>query len=108
MTILYEDQYLTCDEDAITIHWYYFPFGSKRIPYSKIRNIRREEMNFWTGSKGRIWGMGLTPEWFHCDIKRPGKDRCITIDDGEWVKSVITPDDCDRVFQILLAQTSLS
>jgi hypothetical protein len=104
MTILYEDQYLVCDDDAITLHWYYFPIGSKRIPYSKIRSVKEQEINFWTGA-GRIWGMGLTPEWFPFDPKRPGKTKCIIIDEGEWVKSVITPEEHERVLQILQERT---
>ncbi|MDY6785929.1 MAG: hypothetical protein SW833_25840 [Cyanobacteriota bacterium] len=103
MTILYEDQYLVCDDDAMTLHWYYFPIGSKRIPYSKIRSIQEEEMNLLTG-KLRIWGMGLTPEWFHLDPQRPEKNKCIIIDDGEWARSVITPEEHDRVLQILRAK----
>lgn len=100
MSVLYEDDYIVCDDDALTIHWYYFPIGSKRIPYSSIRQVREEPMNFWTGA-GRIWGMGLSPDWFHLDPKRPEKNRCITIDDGQWVRSIITPDNHDQVFRIL-------
>lgn len=105
MSILYEDDYIVCDEDALTIHWYYFPIGSKRIPYTSIRHINEESISFWTGA-GRIWGMGLSPEWFHLDPKRPSKTRCIVIDDGNWTKSVITPDNHDVVFRILQEKTT--
>lgn len=46
MSIFYEDNYIVCDNDAITIHCYYFPMGSKRIPYQKIRKFKEEKMNF--------------------------------------------------------------
>lgn len=105
MSVLYEDQYLVCDEDAITLHWYYFPVGSKRIPYRNIRNVAEQSMNFWTGA-GRIWGMGLSPEWFPLDPQRPSKTRCIVITEADnWVKSVVTPSDHERVVQILREKT---
>ncbi|QZZ21112.1 hypothetical protein J5X98_00940 [Leptothermofonsia sichuanensis E412] len=107
MSILYEDDYIVCDDDALTIHWYYFPIGSKRIPYGSIRHITEEPIGVWTGA-GRIWGMGLSPDWFHLDPKRPFKTRCIVIDDGNWVKSVITPDNHDAVFRILQRKTASS
>ena len=105
MTILYEDDFIVCDDDAITINWYYFPLGSKRIAYHKIRNIQEESMNFLTGGL-RIWGMGLSPHWFHLDPNRPSKNKCIVLDEGEWIKSVITPKSHDRVMQILREKIS--
>ena len=105
MTILYEDEYIVCDDNAITIHWYYFPIGSKRIPYNTIRSIQEESMEFWTGG-GRIWGMGLSPYWFHLDWKCPLKTKCIIIDDGNWIKSIITPNEHNTVMRIL--QTSFN
>ncbi len=100
MTVLYEDEYIVCDDDAITIHWYYFPIGSKRIPYNSIHSVQEESVGFWNGA-GRVWGMGLSPEWFHLDWKRPSKTKSIIIDDGNWVKSIITPEEHDIVLQIL-------
>lgn len=100
MTILYQDNFIICDDDALTIDWYYFPFGSKRIPYKSIKNFSEENIGLFTG-QGRIWGMGFSPHWFHLDPQRPTKTKCIILDDGEWIKSVITPDDCERVMQIL-------
>jgi hypothetical protein len=105
MSILYEDQYIICDDDAITINWYYFPIGSKCLPYAAIRSVREETMGFWTGA-GRIWGMGLSPQWFHLDPKRPSKTRCIVIDEGARIESAITPADPDTVLRILQEKTS--
>lgn len=104
--ILYEDRYVVCDDDAITIHAYYFPVGSKRIPYTTMVSVTEENIDFWTGA-GRIWGMGISPHWFHLDWDRPGKTRCIIINDGFWVKSVVTPDNHDRVMEILAAKVSI-
>jgi len=106
MTTLYEDSYLVCDEDALTIHYYYFPIGSKRIPYQAIERFVQEPMNFWTGG-GRLWGMGLSPDWFHLDLQRPSKSRCIILfEKDNWVRSVITPQDQDAVLGILQEKVS--
>lgn len=106
MTILYEDPHVICDEDALTINLYYFPLGSKRIPYSTIRSLKEETLGLFTGS-GRLWGMGITPEWFHFDLQRPLKPKAIVIEEeGNWIKSVITPNDHDRVLQILREKLS--
>lgn len=99
MAILYEDEYIVCDDDAITIHYYYFPLGSKRIPYQKIRHLETQKMDLLSGG-GRIWG-GFINYWLNLDPKRPWKNKLIIIDEGEITKPVITPDDCDRVWQIL-------
>ena len=65
MTILYEDKYIVCDDNALTINYYYFPVGSKRIPYNKINDIKQEKMTFWTGGS-RIWG-GTWDYWLNLD-----------------------------------------
>lgn len=107
MSVLYEDEYVTCDDDAITIHQYYFPFGSKRIPYSSIQKFEEMEMSLWDGGL-RIWGMGLAPYWFHLDLQRPQKNRCIAIDFGELIKAIITPADHHTVFQILRQKVTIA
>ncbi len=100
MTIIYEDENLIFDDLGITIKWYYFPVGEKKIPYNSIRNVTERNMAIFSG-KGRIWGMDLSPEWFHLDPKRPFKDKCLVIDIGEWIKPAITPDNYNIVWQIL-------
>ncbi|MEC4986172.1 MAG: hypothetical protein SAK42_18890, partial [Oscillatoria sp. PMC 1076.18] len=77
MSVLYQDDYLVCDDDGITIDFYYFPVGSKRILYSEIVSYIQETKNFFP-SVGRIWGMGFTPEWFNLDPKRFWKTEYIT------------------------------
>ncbi|BAQ61130.1 hypothetical protein GM3708_1536 [Geminocystis sp. NIES-3708] len=104
MTILYEDEYIICDDDALTILYYYFPFGDKRIPYKNIAKIDQQEMT-WLSGKTRIWG-GSFEYWLNLDIKRPWKDKLIIIDEGELTKPVITPDDPEQVYQILVNKTS--
>lgn len=105
MNIIYEDENLICDNFGITIKWYFFPFGEKKIPYNSIRNVAERSMELFSG-QGRIWGMDLSPEWFHLDPKRPFKDKCIVIDIGEWIKPTITPENHNRVWQILQEQVN--
>lgn len=100
MSILYEDSYLVCDDTALTIKEYYFPFGSRRIPYAQIRRVQELPLKPLEG-KFRIWGMGLSPHWYHLDWKRPGKKRAIALDLGEWIQPVLTPESHDSVLSLL-------
>ncbi|MEZ0353842.1 hypothetical protein [Mycobacterium sp. pR1184] len=97
----YEDSGLRLDEDGITIRRYYFPLaGAKRIPYSEIRGIKTEEMT-WNSGKGRVWGAGDPRYWFPLDIRRAGKRTLIVLELGRHVRPCITPDDPDRVIELL-------
>ena len=105
MAVLYEDRRIVCDDDAITIHSYYFPMGSRRIPYITIRTFEEIPIGLFTGQL-RIWGTGDLRHWFHLDPKRPMKTRALVVDTGQLVKAVITPDDIDRVAAILKEKTA--
>lgn len=99
--VLYEDPHIILDEVALTIKHYYFPVGSKRVPYETIRAVHDREMDFWTG-KWRIWGFRVAPEWFHLDWNRPGKTRCLILDTEQgWLRPVITPESHQQVLAIL-------
>lgn len=100
MPVLYEDKHIVCDDEAITIQRYYFPLGSRRIPYRSIRGIEEHHMGTLSG-RYRIWGAGDPRYWFHLDLERPSKERALVIDKGERVKAVITPDDVEAVLRIL-------
>lgn len=100
MSIIYEDKYLICDDNALTIKEYFFPLGSKRIPYAKIRKLDERELGVLSG-RFRIWGMDLAPYWYHLDWDRPKKRRSITLDTGELIKPVLTPEQHDMVLTVL-------
>jgi hypothetical protein len=100
MAILYQDRRIAADEDGITVSMYYFPFGSKRIPYSAIRSWEEYEMGALTG-QWRIWGMGTSPRWFCLDADRPRKTRAFILDIGGWIKPVLTHDDPDPFRRVL-------
>ncbi len=106
MATLYEDPHITCDDDGLTIHNYYFPSSSdKRVPYAVIRHAQARTMGPLTG-QWRIWGMGLAPYWYHRDAGRPNKTRCIVLDVGAVIRPVITPDNVDAVLAILADKVS--
>lgn len=103
----YGDRSLSCDNEALTIR-YYYPWGSKRIPYSAIRGVQRLPL---TGvnkvRRWRIWGSGDFLHWWNLDTQRPHKDVALVLDLGKRVRPTITPDDPDVVEQILTQHAPL-
>ena len=96
MPVLYEDTRITCDADGVTVRFYYFPVGDKRIPYASIKAARELDMGTGIGGgRWRIWGSGDLRHWFHLDETRPKKRRALVLDLGGWVRPVLTPDDVD-------------
>ena len=107
MTALYQDAGLTLDEDGITIHRYYFPFGtSKRVAYSAIQGIKREQMS-WSSGKGRIGGAGDPRYWFPLDVHRGKKATLLVLDVGRRVRPCITPEDPEAVIKLLKAKVKV-
>lgn len=100
MSIIYEDKYLICDDEALTVKDYFFPMGSKRIAYDSIKKVQEDNLTLLNG-KFRIWGMGLEPKWYHLDLERMGKKCAILLDTGEFIKPVITPKAHETVLEIL-------
>lgn len=96
MSAVYQDQWIKCTPDAIRIRGYYFPWGTKRIPCSAIRSLRRVEIATFTG-QGRIWGTANPRYWANLDPQRPGKTDALILDLGRAVQPFITPDDPDAV-----------
>jgi hypothetical protein len=105
---LYEDAGLRLDDDGITIRRYYFPWaGAKRIPYTQVRQVRTEPMTFLSGG-GRIWGATDPRYWFPLDVGRPRKRTLVILDVGARVRPCITPDDPDRVLELLRSRVPVS
>ena len=96
---LYDDGRIICDDRGMVIRWYYL-WGSKRIPYGRIRSFKSRPL---TGVRGklRIWGSGDFVHWFNLDSSRPRKDVAIELDVGHRVIPTITPDDPDAVVRVL-------
>jgi len=107
MTIHYRDDKIICDEDGVTIQTYHFPLGtSKRIYYDEIEAIEHYRLRVHTG-RYRWWG-GDFKHWFNLDWQRHRKSTGIVLRlRGKWVVPILTPDEPDRVLQVLQEKTGL-
>jgi hypothetical protein len=92
----YDDGRAACTADELVIRWYYFPAGSKHVPYARIREVCR-----CPASRGRIWGSSDLMHWYNLDAHRPDKDTGLVIHTGRVVKPMITPDDPEKVLAAL-------
>ena len=71
MTETYDDGTIVCGTDRLEIHSYYFPFGTKSVPYTQIKGLQRIEIKgLWSG-KWRFWGTGNP----HTGPTSTGSDR---------------------------------
>ena len=96
---LYDDGRILCDDDGITIRWYYL-WGPKRIPYRTIHTARKFQLNSVRG-KWRVWGSGDLVHWYNLDPGRPGKQTGIELDTGHRIHPCITPEDAEAVSGII-------
>jgi hypothetical protein len=94
MTAEYHDSRITCSDDEIEIHGYYIPWGTKHVPYEKIRSMQRVNMGALTG-RARIWGTSNPGRWANLDLRRPSKTVGFDLDLGGPVRPLLTPDDPD-------------
>jgi hypothetical protein len=103
MAASYDDGRISCDESGVTIRMYYFPMGSKKIPYSKIESVSRKEMGgSILSGRLRIWGSGDFVHWFNLDPARPTKSIAFEIHlTGKKVTPVVTPDDPTKFAEVL-------
>ncbi|MGH9096968.1 MAG: hypothetical protein ACRDWB_06055 [Acidimicrobiales bacterium] len=102
----YQDGRIQCTSEGVEIHGYYFPWGTKHIPYGSIRSYQRVEMGTLRG-KGRIWGTANPRYWANLDPRRPGKEVGLILDLGRFVHPFITPDDPDAFEAVIRKHTDL-
>jgi hypothetical protein len=57
-------------ESGIQFRHYYFPIGSKSVPFADIMSIESKPNTLLNG-KWRLWGTGDFMTWFPRDWKRP-------------------------------------
>jgi hypothetical protein len=74
MSTLYQDRLIELTEQEMVFHYYYFPFGDKRVHLDQITAIQVRPAGLLTGS-WRIWGTGDFRTWFPLDLMRPSRDR---------------------------------
>jgi hypothetical protein len=105
--VLYEDAGLVLDATGMTLRRYYFPWaGSKRVEYAAIRRVQARPMT-WLSGKGRWWGTGHPGYWLPLDVHRAGKSTLFVIDLGGRVKPCVSPDDPQRVLELLRSRVSV-
>jgi hypothetical protein len=91
----YDDGRVACTDHGLVVRHYYL-VGAKRIPYSKIQQVRRVPLKSM-GARVKIHGSADLIHWFNFDMHRPRKDVALIIFLAGRVRPVITPDDADRV-----------
>ena len=102
MSSTYQDRWIEFTDDAIVIRGYYFPWGTKRIPYAKVRHVTRVSLGALNG-RARIWGTANPGIWTSLDPRRPGKRSGFLVDHGTGITPLITPDDPDTAETALRA-----
>jgi hypothetical protein len=94
---IYDDGLIACDQTSLLIRRYY-PWGSKRIPYSSIKSVRRVPIRI---RKWRLWGTGDFLHWWNLDLRRFKKDFALELDVGHWIRPTITADDNNAVERLI-------
>ncbi|HEX5560713.1 MAG TPA: hypothetical protein VFX52_03645 [Nocardioidaceae bacterium] len=102
----YRDRWIECTSEAIRVRGYYFPWGTKTIPYGSIRSVRRVTLGALRG-KGRLWGTSNPRYWASLDPARPSKQVGLVLDLGRRVHPFLTPDDPDAVEAAIREHTGL-
>jgi hypothetical protein len=92
MSATYHDRWIDLTTSELVIRGYYFPWGTRRIPYSAIRTVERVNLGALTG-RARIWGTSNPTVWASLDPGRPRKTSGFLIDCGRRVRPLVTPDD---------------
>jgi hypothetical protein len=88
----YTDPRIRCTDTGIEVRGYYFPWGTKHIPYGSVHGIERFDLSAARG-RGRIWGTANPGYWANLDPGRPRKSTALILDLGTRVKPFLTPDD---------------
>jgi len=102
----YVDPRVQCDASAVHIRGYYFPWGTKRIPYGAIKGVRSVDITTLTG-RARIWGTANPGYWANFDPQRPRKKVALIVDLGKAVKPFLTPDDPDAAEKVIRERSQL-
>ena len=99
--VSYSDALVDINEQSIRLKNYYFPFGSRRVPFSEIIAVVVKEPTLLNG-KWRRWGSGNLCTWFPPDLRRPWRDSIFIIQLASgWRRIGFTVEDSGRVRQIL-------
>jgi hypothetical protein len=99
---LYQDDRMFLDDQGITITSYLYPGHQRHILYTTISDYQLIELGPLSG-RHRLVGLGFRRprNFFHWDRTRSTKTHSIALDTGRPLHPVISPDDLDRVVQLL-------
>ena len=90
----YADRWIRCTDTGIAVRGYYFPWGTKHIPYGAVRGTERVDLSAARG-RARIWGTANPGYWASFDPGRTRKKQAVVLDLGTKVRPFLTPDDPD-------------
>ena len=102
----YRDQWISCDDHEIRVRAYYFPWGTKHIPYGSVKGMRKVEMDVLHG-RARIWGTGNFKYWASLDPRRRTKSIAFILDLGGRVSPFLTPDDPDAFDRVVRSHVTI-
>ena len=98
----YEDSVITISDDSLTIRHYGRPGSPHTIALGDILSVEPIRLGFWTGRARLVgFGPGRPLHFFHWDRQRASKRAGLSLDLGRRVKIAITPDDPQRVLDLL-------
>jgi hypothetical protein len=107
VTDTYDDGTIVCGPEQLEVHSYYFPFGTKRVPYRQIRGLQRIEITGLMSGKWRLWGTGNPRYWANLDLKRHTKTAGFVVDVGGRISPIVTPDDPEAFESVLRDRANL-
>lgn len=103
----YDDGTIVCGPDGLEIHSYYFPFGTKKVPYKRIQGLQRIAIQGVMSGKWRLWGTGNPRYWANLDTKRSRKKAGFVVDLGGRVSPIVTPDEPDEFESVIRGRADL-
>lgn len=103
---LYEDRTLFIDDEGVTVTSYYWPRHHRHIPFASIVSVETIAIGTWSG-RYRLVGLEFRHlhKFFHWDTRRSKKSEAIVLDIGRRLRPTLTPDDHERVLQLILDHT---
>ncbi len=104
----YDDGVIVCGPDALEIRRYYFPAGTKRVPYADIQSLQRIELKGALTGRWRLWGSSNPRYWANLDLHRPRKRVGFVVDLGRSVSPVVTPERPDEFEAALRTRTGVT
>ncbi|CAF1092056.1 unnamed protein product [Didymodactylos carnosus] len=107
---VYTNDYVTCYDNYLIVHDYYFPFGNRKmIKYADIDKCELGYIDELGFSKIKLWGMALSPIWWPADLHRhTGREKYILLDTQQWPKIGITMNDneIDQIYYFISSKLS--